>query len=137
MKRLLKFGSIIFGILHSLIGVILVMIGGFGLFEVIMTVCIGVMFITVVITASVICDDWIAVAKGIFIPTIPQFSGGGLSWTIALMGGVGGTLTVICYGYWMREKNRTEIDDLKTCRIDLAISIFRLSRSSKKIRILK
>jgi len=44
-----------------------------------------------------------------------------LLWTIALMGGVGGTLTIICYAYWMREVGRTTSADLRTCRIDLAV----------------
>jgi Mn2+/Fe2+ NRAMP family transporter len=37
-----------------------------------------------------------------------------------LIGGVGGTLTVLCYGYWLREEGRTHEDDLRVCRIDLA-----------------
>ena len=41
---------------------------------------------------------------------------------MALMGGVGGTLTVLCYGYWMREKERTEASELRTCRIDLGFA---------------
>ena len=45
---------------------------------------------------------------------------GGLQWTIALIGGVGGTLTILCYGYWIKEEGRTRPDDLRTCRIDLA-----------------
>ena len=42
-------------------------------------------------------------------------------WTVALMGGVGGTLTVLCYGYWIREKGRSGSGDLTACRIDLAV----------------
>ena len=40
------------------------------------------------------------------------------------MGGVGGTLTVLCYGYWIREKNRSGAKDLRICRLDIAISYF-------------
>ena len=47
--------------------------------------------------------------------------GPGLPWTIALMGGVGGTLTVLCYGYWIREEGRTGASALRTCRIDLGV----------------
>ncbi|HJN18679.1 MAG TPA: Nramp family divalent metal transporter, partial [Armatimonadota bacterium] len=115
-------GKIVFGILHSLLGVALVLIGGFKLFEKIMSVCIGVMFVVVIVTASLICSDWGAVAQGLVVPTIPQFFGDGLNWTIALMGGVGGTLTVLCYGYWIREKGRQGEGDLKTCRMDLGVA---------------
>jgi len=36
------------------------------------------------------------------------------------MGGVGGTLTVLCYGYWIREEGRQGTGALSICRIDLA-----------------
>ena len=48
--------------------------------------------------------------------------GEGLTWTVALIGGVGGTLTILCYGYWIREKNRNQKEDLGACRIDLAVA---------------
>ncbi|MBT3375229.1 MAG: Nramp family divalent metal transporter [Lentisphaerae bacterium] len=114
-------GKIIFGIAQSLLGVVLIRLGGYRLFEKIMSVCIAVMFVTVCITAVLIRPDWGAVLHGAVIPTIPQMDTGGLAWTIALMGGVGGTLTIICYGYWIREKGRTSPADLKTCRIDLGV----------------
>jgi hypothetical protein len=76
----------------------------------------------VVTTAAIICKDWGAVASGLLVPAIPQMGGPGLSWTVALMGGVGGTLTVLCYGYWMRESGRTGTGHLKTCRLDLGLA---------------
>ena len=36
------------------------------------------------------------------------------------MGGVGGTVTILCYGYWIQEEGRTGAKDLKVCRLDLA-----------------
>jgi hypothetical protein len=38
---------------------------------------------------------------------------------VALIGGVGGTVTILSYGYWIREEGRTSSDDLAMCRIDL------------------
>ena len=46
-----RHGKIVFGILASLTGLILVLRGGYRLFEKIMGFCIGVMFVTVVLTA--------------------------------------------------------------------------------------
>jgi hypothetical protein len=40
---------------------------------------------------------------------------------VALMGGVGGTLTILCYGYWIREERRSGAQSLRTCRIDLGV----------------
>lgn len=113
-------GKVVFGVASSLLGVALVLGGGFPLFERVMALCIGVMFVTVTITAVLLCDDWGAVARGILVPRIPRAGGEGLGWTVALMGGVGGTLTMLCYGYWIREKGRAGADDLALCRIDLA-----------------
>jgi len=44
-----------------------------------------------------------------------------LSWSVALLGGVGGTFTVLCYGYWIREEGRYGTGDLRVCRIDLGV----------------
>lgn len=114
-------GKVVFGIGCSLLGVALVELGGYRLFERLMRVCIGVMFVAVVVTAAMLVKDWDAVLTGMVVPSIPDFGGEGLSWTVALMGGVGGTLTVLCYGYWIREEGRDGADDLTLCRVDLAV----------------
>ena len=113
-------GKIFFGVFASLGGWGLVAFGGYRLFERIMRLCIGIMFITVVCTAMILWPGFIAVAKGLFIPTIPDIDGQGLTWTIALIGGVGGTVTVLSYGYWIREEGRLSGEELGLCRIDLA-----------------
>lgn len=113
-------GKVVFGILASLAGVVLVLAGGYSLFSKVMQVCIGFMFVTVITTAAVLWPGTGEVLQGLFVPSIPDMDGDGLAWTVALIGGVGGTVTVLCYGYWMREENRAGMDDLKTCRIDLA-----------------
>jgi Mn2+/Fe2+ NRAMP family transporter len=114
-------GKIIFGILASLTGVGLVLKGGYSLFSKIMQICIGFMFVTVMATAVVVWPGTSEVIQGLFVPSIPEKEGG-LSWTVALMGGIGGTVTVLCYGYWIREAGRTGKDDLRICRIDLAVA---------------
>lgn len=114
-------GKIVFGILSSLTGVILVFRGGYALFSKIMQVCIGFMFVTVMATAVILWPGTGEVLQGLFVPSIPDQEGG-LAWTVALMGGIGGTVTVLCYGYWIREAGRTGKDDLRTCRIDLAVA---------------
>ena len=91
------------------------------LFEKVMSVCIAVMFVVVVATAVALQPAWGEVARGIFWPTIPEFQDEGIEWTVALMGGVGGTVTVLCYGYWIREEGRSGAEDLAVCRLDLAV----------------
>ena len=115
-------GKIVFGILSSVIGLSLVLSGGYQLFDKVMRVCIGVMFFTVILTAALLWPGTGEVLRGLFIPTIPDISGLGLTWTVALMGGVGGTVTVLCYGYWIREEGRSGTEHLHTCRIDLTVA---------------
>ncbi|KKL65818.1 hypothetical protein LCGC14_2151190 [marine sediment metagenome] len=115
-------GKIFFGIVHSLLGLGLVLVGGYKLLEKIMSVAIAVMFATVLLTVVMLNPDWSEVVTGLFVPRIPKLHKGGLTWTIALTGGVGGTLTVLCYGYWIREKGRTGVGYLRTCRIDLGVA---------------
>lgn len=112
-------GKIVFGIAAGIIGVALVLRGGYALFEKVMRVCIGVMFVTVIVTAVMLWPGTAQVVEGLVIPRIPDGGGEGVAWTVALIGGVGGTLTVLCYGYWLREEGLTRQSDLRTCRIDL------------------
>lgn len=110
--------KVIYGAIHSLATIALVTWGGYRLFEKAMAAMIAVMFATVVTTAIAIGPPWSEVLRGLVLPTIPS---GGASWAVAIMGGVGGTVTVLCYGYWIREEGRNQPADLSLCRWDLAI----------------
>ena len=112
--------KIFYGVLHSAVAVGLVQLGGYRLFQKVMGVCIGLMFVVVVATAVAVKPCWADVAAGLTWPAIWRIDGEGLRWTVALIGGVGGTLTVLCYGYWIREERRNGTEDLRVCRIDLA-----------------
>ena len=109
--------KIIYGVAHSLLAVVLIKLGGYPLFERVMRVCIAAMFVAVLATATALRPPLGEMLAGLFIPTIPR---GGVSWTLALMGGIGGTVTILCYGYWIREEGRRSLDQLRVCRIDLA-----------------
>jgi Mn2+/Fe2+ NRAMP family transporter len=113
-------GKVVFGIASGLVGLALVWCGGYRLFEKVMRVCIGLMLVTVLVTAAFLWPGTTQVLEGLLVPRIPDANGEGVTWTIALIGGVGGTLTVLCYGYWLREEGLTKPSDLRVCRIDLA-----------------
>jgi len=117
-------GKIVFGALASLAGLAIVLRGGYRWFDLAMKLCIGVMFVSVVVTAVALWPGTGAVLRGLFVPTIPRVDAAAVTWPVALVGGIGGTLTVLSYGYWMREEGRTAPEDLRTCRIDLAASYF-------------
>ncbi|MEQ8318379.1 MAG: Nramp family divalent metal transporter [Phycisphaerales bacterium] len=103
----------------SMVGLVMVWVGGFKLFQRVMAACIAVMVVVVVASAAMTKPSLLELASG-FVPRVPP-DAEALGWTIALVGGVGGTLTIICYGYWMREAGRGRPEDLATCRIDLAV----------------
>ncbi len=112
-------GKFAFGILCSATGVALVFLGGYRLFQRMMAVCIGIMFFTVIATAVRLAPDLLEFLLGMTIPRIPE-GADGLAWTVAVMGGIGGTLTVLCYGYWIREEGREGPEQVRLCRLDLA-----------------
>ena len=110
--------KIVWGAVHSLVGLVLVRMGGFRLFERMMSACIGLMFVTVVATAVLTRPDWGEVGRSLVTPRIPE---GGLGYLLGVLGGVGGTVTLLSYGYWAREIGRRGAAGLRACRIDLAI----------------
>jgi len=111
--------KIVWGIIHSLVGLVLVLAGGFKVFERVMSLCIGVMFATVTLTAVLVAPDaWSDIARGLFVPSIPP---DGFGWVMGILGGVGGTVTLLSYGYWIREKHRSGVAGLRACRLDLTI----------------
>ncbi len=108
---------VIWAAIHSLAGLAIVLRGSFKAFESIMSALIGLMFVTVVATTALIAPPLGELAAGL-VPTMPADGG---SWVLAVLGGVGGTVTLLSYGYWIREQDRRGRDMLKTCRIDLGV----------------
>lgn len=112
-------GKATWGIVHAIAGLLLVWFGGFRAFEWAMRLCIALMFVVVVGTAARLWPGTAEVAQGLLLPRLPD-APGALGWTLALIGGVGGTLTVLCYGYWIRAAGRRDPGALRATRIDLA-----------------
>lgn len=113
-------GRVVYGLVHSALGVVLVLAGGFKLFERVMTATVGVMVAGVLVTAVMSRPDLGELARGLAVPSVPEAEGG-LAWTVALLGGVGGTVTILCYGYWIREHGREGPGALGECRLDLGV----------------
>ncbi|MCH7813776.1 MAG: Nramp family divalent metal transporter [Planctomycetes bacterium] len=109
----------IWGLIHAVVGLVLVWFGGFRLFEKLMSVSIGLMFGTVMLTAFMARPDLSAVMSGLTRPSIPA---GGMGWVLGILGGVGGTVTLLSYGYWIRERGREGLTGMRACRLDLGIA---------------
>lgn len=82
-------GKLLYGALHSLIGVAVAWFGGFRLFKRCMSVCIGIMFVTVIVTAILLEPDLKNIARGLVLPRIPDLSGEGLDLDDRLAGRCG------------------------------------------------
>jgi Mn2+/Fe2+ NRAMP family transporter len=111
--------KVLYGVASSLLGLLVVRHGGWRWFERCMAVCTAVMAVVVVGCAVALAPDWGEVLRGLVVPRVPAGTAGH-TWAIALMGGIGGTVTLLCYGYWIDCKGRRLPADLPTCRVDLA-----------------
>lgn len=104
--------------LHSLLAIALVLFGRYSLFEQAMKVLILLMFATVM--AAILASDWSTVGRtsSTTFNDINQH----FNLVMALIGGVGGSVTLLCYGYWMREKGWHNTESLTLARIDLIVA---------------
>lgn len=108
---------IVWGILHSVAAVAIVLRGGFAWFEKAMALCVGIMALGVVLTAGLL---WISPAD--VTPVVRGSGSADLSrWALAVLGGVGGTVTLLSYGYWIAERRRSGAEGLMSCRVDLGL----------------
>lgn len=115
----LENGKIIYGTAQSLLAVALILPGNFKLFENIMAVLVAIMFATVIGTSFFFLESPVDLLRGLTSFGLLDLQN---PWFIGVLGGVGGTLTIICYGYWLQESKRSGKEGLKDTKIDLAIS---------------
>ncbi|WP_165069044.1 Nramp family divalent metal transporter [Marisediminicola senii] len=108
----------VYAIAIGVIGAIIVWFGNYSLFEKVIAVLVGIMFITVVGAAIVTLPNIPDMLSGL-APVVPD---GGLVYTLGLAGGVGGTITLAAYGYWLREKGWAGGSWMKVMRLDNAVA---------------
>jgi len=114
----LQTSKIVWGIFHSLLGFVIVWRGGFRVFQGVMALLTATMFVTVLATAILIKPDWAGLLRSVFRPGLPP---GSTAWILGVLGGIGGTVTLLSYGYWIREKGREGRPGLQACRFDLGL----------------
>jgi Mn2+/Fe2+ NRAMP family transporter len=107
------------GMLHSLVAVVLVISGRYALLEKIMKLFMALMLLVVLVCAAWAAPDLPDIASGLFTPVIPE---GSAVFVMGVIGGVGGSVTLLCYGYWIRERNWNSSTDLHRCRLDLGVA---------------
>ena len=107
------------GLLHSVVAVAIVFIGNYGKFEGLMKIMIGLMFAVVIVSVSMLRPDFQDLLSHIFIPVLPE---GGVKYSLAIIGGVGGSVTILSYSYWISEKSWQGPAFLNLMRVDLAVA---------------
>ena len=106
------------GIISGLVGLARVWSGRYGVFEKVLGVLVLLMFVTMVGAAALTLPNLGEVVTGL-VPLVPD---GGLVYVLSLAGGVGGTITLAAYGYWLREKGWITPRHMRVMRIDNAVA---------------
>ncbi|MDL5041972.1 Nramp family divalent metal transporter [Heyndrickxia coagulans] len=105
-------------VIHGLVGFSLIWWGRFKTFENVMNILIALMFITVVGSAVLVLPD----LNGLWHTAVPKLPDGSLFYALGLIGGVGGSITMASYGYWLQEHKWKGSDFVKWMRVDSAIA---------------
>jgi Mn2+/Fe2+ NRAMP family transporter len=78
------------------------------------SVLVAIKFVSVVSVAVLVAPDLGALASGL-VPRLPE---GSTVYVLGLVGGVGGTITMAAYGYWMMAKGWRGTGWLSVMRLD-------------------
>jgi Mn2+/Fe2+ NRAMP family transporter len=100
----------------GVVGLVFVWFNRYAVFEKVMTVLVGVMFLVTVYLAIRVVPNLGGLFAGL-LPVLPDGQDSILN-TLGLIGGVGGTITLAAYGYWVNAKGWTGPGWMKTMRLD-------------------
>jgi Mn2+/Fe2+ NRAMP family transporter len=107
------------GIIHSLLALVLVLVGRYMLLEYLMKFFMGLMLVVVIICAILVAPGLSDIVSGLLVPSVPD---GSVVFIFSVIGGVGGSVTLLCYGYWIRERDWNKPQDLPNSRVDLMVA---------------
>ena len=108
----------VFAILSGLMGLAPVWGGSYVLFEKLIATLVGIMFVAVVGSALVVAPNLAEIAGGL----VPRMPPGSLFYVLGLAGGVGGSITLAAYGYWLREKGWRQPRWMRVMRLDNSVA---------------
>ncbi|MGP2437978.1 Nramp family divalent metal transporter [Streptomyces sp. JW3] len=104
------------GVACGVVGLVFVWFNKYAVFEKVMTVLVGVMFVVTVYLAVRVTPNLGDAFAGL-LPVLPDEKDSVLN-TLGLIGGVGGTITLAAYGYWVNAKGWTGTGWMKVMRLD-------------------
>jgi Mn2+/Fe2+ NRAMP family transporter len=102
-------------IISGVAGFVLVWFGKYEFLEKLMTVLIGIMFVTVIGSAFIILANLGDVSYSM-APSIPE---GSFFKILGIIGGVGGSISLTCYSYWLHAKGWRDKKWMPIMKIDL------------------
>ncbi|WP_406033215.1 Nramp family divalent metal transporter [Nocardioides sp. NBC_00163] len=100
--------------ISGLIGLALVFSGRYGLFEKFCAAMVAVMFVTMLYAAALTVPNVPELINGL-VPRIPER---GVVNVLSLAGGLGGTVILVAYGNWIREKGWQTPAHMRVMRLD-------------------
>lgn len=109
---------LMWAVFSGLIGFGLTWLGQYKLFEKVIAALVALMFLTVVGIATLSLRNLPEILTGL-IPTLPD---GSFVYVLSLAGGVGGTITLAAYGYWLDQKGWDSVPWMKVMRLDNAVA---------------
>ena len=105
------------GMLHAVTAFLMVYFGRYEQFLAVVKWFIAFKVLAVIATVMLII-----VRSGADWSTVGARSDLSVGYVLSLIGGIGGTVTLLSYGYWMREEGWSGPGRIKTARIDLLFS---------------
>ncbi|MBR7744728.1 Nramp family divalent metal transporter [Phycicoccus sp. BSK3Z-2] len=109
-------GVTAWGVLSAVLGLAVVWTGRYVPFERVLSGLVLLMFVTMVLAAALTAPNLGEIVTGI-VPLLPE---GSTIYVLSLAGGVGGTITLAAYGYWVREKGWRSPAAMRVMRLDNA-----------------
>ncbi len=107
------------GAVQSILAALLVLFGRYRLLEAMMKFFIALMFAVVLYCAVALQPEWGSVIGAIVVPRLPD---GSVFFLLGVIGGVGGSVTLLSYGYWIRERGWSGPARLSQVRTDLLVA---------------
>jgi len=107
------------GMLHAVVAFVIVLGGAWRMLEGLMKFFIALMFGAILFCAALVLWQNPAVLGTLMRPSLPDDS---LTVILGVMGGVGGSVTLLSYGYWIKEEGWSGPERLRTMRIDLGVA---------------
>jgi Mn2+/Fe2+ NRAMP family transporter len=106
------------GAIHSAVALGLVLAGRYALFERLMSLLAAAMVVALVASAALLVPEPARILRGL-VPSLPV---GSAPAVLGLVGGIGGSVTLLAYGYWIRERGWAGREAIGRVRLDLAIA---------------